>query len=458
MNHHIIICTVITISALAIAKSCAKNDLSVNMEGKTLNETIPLSEAIVNLEETINSISIQTKTNNIPNYDNSDVIVLGNKTLALKTKAGEGIEIPDTLLYIVNFKDNEGFAVLAADKRISMPVLCITECGSLRENDFEDAIQCLQFNTKADDANYREMGENFVPALLLSSAIASLKEKEEGGNREGEGGEGNDIDYDSDYPFLVEWSEQGGVPWPSPYGPYIMTKWGQDLDPFNRYTPNQYPAGCATIALAQVLLANRYSNTMVFNGVTCNWDDMADVYNYLNYESMTNNGSSTGKEQVANFVLGLGSSTYLDLAYHSSGSHPSVNHDHGEPLRDAMIALGYSATAEYNYFSFSENLKRKTYDMLKDGYPVIAQGTSTSGAGGHVWVIDGYCCVIVSFSMGHYFHINWGWFGERDGYYNLGVFDTTNGVFHSSYDSSILLHQGNALTFNIDFAIIDYSI
>lgn len=285
--------SVIIVTAILSLISCSKNSSEIVFEQESQqNYTIPISAAIDNLEEAIDAISFHTKADERPKYNNSGVIVLGKNNLAINTKGGEGIEIPDTLLYIVNFNDDEGFAVLAADNRIPMPVLCITESGSLQGKDFEEAIQKMQNDTKAEVAGFSEMGESFVPALLLSSVLSKLDENKDGGNRDGEGGgggegggEGNEIDYDSDYPFLnPDTPPQGGagVGVPDPLGPYVMTKWGQSEDPFNRYTPNNYPAGCTCIALAQLLLANRYSNTMVFNDVTCDWDDMEGVYNYLN--------------------------------------------------------------------------------------------------------------------------------------------------------------------------------
>ena len=54
-----------------------------------------------------------------------------------------------------------------------------------------------------------------------------------------------------------------------------------------------------------------------------------------------------------------------------------------------MLKLGYNATLEYNLFSFSNTLKQKTYDMLREGLPVVARGNPAGSLEGHVWVIDG---------------------------------------------------------------------
>ena len=451
---------------LVFLLSCVRSNPGDIPRGeKTEDETIPLSDAIDNLTETVKALSFHTITKSVPLYNSSDAIVLGKQNLGLATKSGECLEIPDTLFYIVNFNNDEGFAVLAGSTKIPMPVLCITESGNLQVQDFEDAIVQMQAKTKAENASFSDMGQSFVPALILSSVFSSLDERNDGGNRDGEGGEGgeggqggegNDIDYDSDYPFMVELPEQGGVNMPEPLGPYVISKWDQSIDPFNRYTPNNYPAGCSAIALGQLVLANRYSNTMVFNGVTCDWDEMEGVYNYLNFGSMQNHGSTEGFEQVANFVYGLGHD-YLDLDYGET-THNS-NPQHGQYFVNAMTQLGYTASLEYNQNSFSNTLKMKTYDMLREGYPVLTRGRRSDNSSGHDWLIDGYRYVVSLSYSGHFFHINWGWGGFRDGYYHLGVFDTGNGTFCDPiYDNQYYFQNGNAYNYSFKYSIVDYSI
>ena len=471
MRDCIVKLSVMIVTAFVLLVSCMKDSSVIVLnEDAHQNNTIPLSEAIDKLEEIIEAISFHTKANERPDYDSSDVIVLGNRSLSINTKGGEGVEIPDTLLYIVNFGKEEGFAVLAANSRISMPVLCITESGRIEERDFEEAVQVMHGKTKASPAGFSEMGENIVPALLLSSVLSQLEGNNEGGNRDGEGGGGgegggevNDIDYDSDSPFLdpdVPPVGGAGAGMPAPLGPYVMTKWGQSIDPFNRYTPNNYPAGCTCVALAQLILANRYSNTMEFNGVTCDWDEMESVYNYQNFQNPMYNGSTDGKEQVAKMVSALGGPYYLDNEYSSGGSNPTPIFllDWGGRLERAMQHLGYTANREHSLFGFSDSMKTKVYNLLRDGLPAIIQAWATSASSGHTWLVDGYCFVTTINYSGDFFHINWGWFGQRDGYYNLGIFNTENGVIsHPIYDSSSLLHTGNSLNFNVDFAIIDYS-
>lgn len=50
------------------------------------------------------------------------------------------------------------------------------------------------------------------------------------------------------------------------------------MAPYNTYTQNHAYPGCVAKAVAQIMVYNRLSNTMRFNGVSCNWDDMESVY------------------------------------------------------------------------------------------------------------------------------------------------------------------------------------
>ena len=54
--------------------------------------------------------------------------------------------------------------------------------------------------------------------------------------------------------------------------------------------------------------------------------------------------------------------------------------------------------------------------------------TGADGIKGHAWVIDGI--------FNHYYHINWGWRGQSDGYYKIGIFDTEErALISEEYDS-----------------------
>ena len=92
----------------------------------------------------------------------------------------------------------------------------------------------------------------------------------------------------------------------------------------------------------------------------------------------------------------------------------------GAYLKNAMIALAkhmsYDASAVYYEKRFFTNLewRRMLYQTINNGDPVLYTAYETE-VWGHTIVLDGYD------SEGN-FHINWGWGGRYDGYYNFPNF------------------------------------
>lgn len=66
------------------------------------------------------------------------------------------VSLPDTLLYLVNFDDSEGYALLSADKRVT-PVLAVVEEGTVSLEDFlfADTVEVYR------DATYKKAGKNY---------------------------------------------------------------------------------------------------------------------------------------------------------------------------------------------------------------------------------------------------------------------------------------------------------
>lgn len=77
----------------------------------------------------------ETKT--VPEYD---IITLFPKSVLTKTSESS------PLLYIVNFKDENGFAVLSADDRISTDVIAVSENGTLNEQEFHKLKKRTLYN------------------------------------------------------------------------------------------------------------------------------------------------------------------------------------------------------------------------------------------------------------------------------------------------------------------------
>lgn len=397
------------ITLLGLFISCEYNDID-NISQPIDSHHITLEQALTQLDIVLDVMNMETKAQGVTReYISSDISTVTKDGLSLITKSGSTEEnnLPDELLYIVNFKDEMGAAVLSADDRTRDVVMCVTDSGSIDVNDFYSASEMyssLDFTTKGSNIESKEeliydLGELTVPSLLLSSVILSIENGEEAQH--------------------YEHSTKALAP-EDKYGPCVPVKWGQDyvgLDTsnkvFNRYTPNNYPAGCVVIATAQILMTNSNFN-FSYNGYPCSRDTMLGVAHYTNPSYA---GSSIAQEQVAHFVWGLGDNSLLcGVSYGSDGTSGSTN-----GAKRALEAFLYKNVKKYSGFG-STNQGRATA-QLKAGRPVYIDGNPSWSFSGHAWVLDGV--------WGNYYHVNWGWIGCMDGYYSKGVFSTAN---RSSYD------------------------
>jgi len=106
---------------------------SLLIQPQESSTTIPLSEALASLDQMLVELSISTKSSNNKSYSISSVNPIGRLSF-IQTKAGDlAPNIPDTLMYLVNFDDNNGFAVLAGDRRLGEQVYCVTENGVIMQ-------------------------------------------------------------------------------------------------------------------------------------------------------------------------------------------------------------------------------------------------------------------------------------------------------------------------------------
>jgi hypothetical protein len=88
-------------------------------------------------------------------------------------------------------------------------------------------------------------------------------------------------------------------------------------------------------------------------------------------------------------------------------------------IASSTSSLLYAKPA-FSHYGYTSNLwqyftSAAVETSLLSGYPVFIRGSS-NGGGAHAWVIDGQ-------AMGdyYYFHMNWGWNGTSNGYFNCGT-------------------------------------
>ena len=393
----------VTIAFVLLA--CSKTaENSPSAERDRLSTRISLMEALGHMNGLVDQLNgADTKSSFSKSYSMDKVFSVCH--IPTVTKSGESEDTADTMMYVVNFDNDEGFAVLAADSRMPADVLCITEKGHMSEELFAAAKEALEGDGATDDSLW-------VPMLLLASAERTRA---------------NGIDPGDPGPI-------GGGPGVA-LGPFVYTKWAQDTIPFNQSIPGQANAGCSVVAVAQIMAYEEFASTMVFNGVTCDWSWMKSVYTY---PSPNFAGFTPAQTQVANFFYELWKPGNCNV---SNGG--GTTSDAAQTLRN----YGYSSVViHYGYMGFTDSLHSVVRYQVYSGHPVYCRGSHNISIG-HAWVIDGY--------IAGFYHINWGWLGNSDGYYAAGVFDTSQRDHISSIDSGNEVVIPKSYTF--DFQVITYS-
>lgn len=168
-------------------------------------------------------------------------------------------------------------------------------------------------------------------------------------------------------------------------GPYLKTQWNQ-YAPYNWLTPvdmeagNHTPTGCVCTAAAQILNYYKWPENSYTRKY--NWNLIRDSYDsdYSDAEGMA----------VATLMRDLG--RIMGTNYATSGSATSA---------DPYLIPGYS----WSVVPFA-----KLQEMVKDGPIFATSDTPTTRL--HSYVIDGL-------DSNELYHVNFGWGGSSDGYYDL---------------------------------------
>lgn len=232
--------------------------------------------------------------------------------------------------------------------------------------------------------------------------------------------------------------------------PLIKTQWYQ-LAPYNAKCPGEaFFTGCVATAMAQVMNYHKwperghgtisytsYQSSDWLNGtpvgeLSCNlaesvyaWDNMLPTY-------QDGNWNEAQVEAVSTLMRDCGYAAHMQYGTHVSSSY---EHDAATGL---MNNFGYDT---HVYPHFGENDTQTWLALIKreldNGFPVIVVGQKAFfGGDGHCFIADGY-------DSNDYIHINWGWNGDADGYYNVCKLTPVHGgeaLNYSYMESFVSVH------------------
>jgi len=313
-----------------------------------------------------------------------------------------------TNLYI--FTAEQGFVVMAADDCVK-PILGYSLTGTFSTEDMPDHVRgWLQ--------GYNEEIQYAIDNKMKATAETNKLWEE-----------------------LIEGNSKAGKA-AVIVAPLIQTKWNQ-----NKYYNNLCPAvsdgpeghaytGCVATAMAQIMNYWEYPNRGVgsysytwhnqtlsadFGATTYDWDNMLNYYNYY----YNNNGNVIWLSAPTSEQL----SAISTLMYHCG---VSVEMEYGgRSTGGSGASTAFVAKALKTFFNYSPDIEfriKGNYDddvwaaMVKNELdnerPLEYSGQDPDpNGGGHAFVCDGY-------NSDNYFHFNWGWSGNYDGYFSLSNLDT----------------------------------
>lgn len=189
-------------------------------------------------------------------------------------------------------------------------------------------------------------------------------------------------------------------------------KWNQN-EPFNKYTPSNYPTGCVATAGAIVMKHHGYpakgtgSHSYTWNGktLTANFEL---GYDWANMPAKYDVTTAAAFDGVARLMSDLG--VAVEMKYNKTGS--------GSYIGDLVTALQkYYSYSKLSHLMAIEDVGAEAWngrlrDEIDANRPVL-YAASDPNTGGHAFVIDGY--------KDESFSVNWGWGGYCDGFYKIGA-------------------------------------
>ena len=295
--------------------------------------------------------------------------------------------------YVVNF-NAEGFVIVAGDDRVQ-PILAFSDEGAFVAENMPDHIRFFLDGYTEEIQYIVESQQHADKAIvqkwetLLSSTIPTQKEGE-----------------------VIVGPLLGDNKW-------NQTKYYNDLCPADASGNSAYgghaAAGCGAIVMGQIMRYWQFPTT----------GKGSHSYNSNNYGTLSANFGTT-TYQYENMPDRLTSANHPDscvlavatLLYHCG---VAVNMNYGPSASSCNSNKIVSALSSYfRYPATVQYIERGSLSLaawlnylkgeLDESAPFMYGGSGNYG--GHVWTCDGY-------RDDDYFHFNWGWGGQQNGYFAL---------------------------------------
>lgn len=359
-------------------------------------------------------------------------------------------------LYHVVELEGGGFVVTSGDTELP-PVIAFSGSGSL---DLADSHNPLVALLETDMAIRNSHVSNKGKALL---AVAQAADDESTTTSDDDNSPGGESFEDAWALLLVDPENSNGpgvrIAATSSssisdvrVAPMVQSKWSQSTwngyNTFNYYTPNNYVCGCVATAFAQIMRYWQKPSGSVTPGTYNCWVDYAKTSRTMkggtySWGSMPLTAASCStdaqRQAIGKLLYDVGVASQMGWGYDGSGTlgcvaAQALRHRFGYASAHSYGG-GYSGSLSAN-LSSKEAFQNAILGSLDAGMPV-AVGIDGS-AGGHEVVVDGYGYNGSSTIV--YCHINCGWSGSEDAWYNLIGEGITSFGFSSMSDVSYNIH------------------
>ena len=221
------------------------------------------------------------------------------------------------------------------------------------------------------------------------------------------------------------------------------TRWGQDA-PYNNLCPTATDGkrtltGCAATSTAQVLFYHRApehgtgSHTIYYPannmaGMKISVDFEKDNYDWnAMLETYDSNYTTEEGDAVALIMRDLGVAFDMEYGSDAEGGSGALHENVAIGLQRyyGIDDAKYIVRKDYT----DDEWMRIIYGQINDKQPLVYGGFDKS-MGGHSFVLDGY-------DADGKVHVNWGWNGSYDGYYEMFVLDPSAYKFSSNQEAVI---------------------
>ncbi len=213
----------------------------------------------------------------------------------------------------------------------------------------------------------------------------------------------------------------------------VKYRWNQSypynmLCPYDGYYGATSVTGCVATAMAQIMAYWQYpirgtgshSYESEFGNLSANFGQTR--YDWSNMPYSMSGANETQRRAVATLMYHCG--VALEMKYHASVAGGSSAYVCQPPAQSQYSTPVKALPAFFDYHRSLKCVSRSDYgsdawlgilcNEIDEGRPILYSGSD--GTTGHAFIVDGY-------DENTYFHINWGWGGGYDGFFQMGAFN-----------------------------------